>query len=122
VVASVHDLDAASRWCARLVLLDRGRVAADGPPEEVLSSARLDPVYGVRTLVSQNLAAGGLSVAVLPERLPGRGLRVHLIGGAGSAVNLTRELLRLGCEVTGGIAHEHDSDEKLWRSLAVEQS
>lgn len=120
VVASVHDLDAASRWCSRLVLLDRGRVAAAGRPEEVLRSACLDPVYGVRTLVSQNPAAGGLSVAVLPERLPGRGLRVHLIGGAGSAVNLTRELFRLGCELSGGIAHEHDTDEKLWRSLEVE--
>ena len=48
VVASVHDLDAASRWCSRLVLLDRGRVAAAGAPEEVLRSANLDPVYGVR--------------------------------------------------------------------------
>ena len=119
VVASVHVLEAASRWCSRLVLLDRGRLAAAGPPSEVLSSANLDPVYGVRTLVSSNPAAGGLSVAVLPERLPDRGLRVHLVGGAGSAVNLTRELLRLGCEVTGGIAHEHDSDEKLWRSLGI---
>jgi iron complex transport system ATP-binding protein len=120
VVASVHDLDAASRWCTRLVLLDRGRVAATGTPDKVLCSANLDPVYGVRTLVSPNPAAGGLAIAVMPERLPGKGPRVHLVGGAGSAVNLTRELLRLGCEVTGGIAHEHDSDEKLWKSLGVE--
>jgi iron complex transport system ATP-binding protein len=120
VVASVHDLDAASRWCSRLVLLDRGRVAAEGVPADVLRSANLDPVYGVRTLVSANPAAGGLAVAVMPERLGDRGMRVHLIGGAGSAVNLTRELLRLGCEVTGGIAHEHDSDERLWKSLGVE--
>jgi len=119
VIASVHDLDAASRWCSRLVLLDRGRVASAGSPQEVLRSANLDPVYGVRTLVSANPAAGGLAVAVLPERLDDRGMRVHLIGGAGSAVNLTRELLRLGCEVTGGIAHEHDSDEQLWRSLGI---
>ena len=119
VVASVHDLEAASRWCSRLMLLDRGRVAASGSPAEVLRSASLDPVYGVRTLVSANPAAGGLSVAVLPERLPDSGLRVHLIGGAGSAVNLTRELLRLGCQITGGIAHEHDSDQKLWQSLGI---
>jgi len=119
VVASVHDLDAASRWCTRLVLLDRGRVAAAGTPDEVLQSATLDPVYGVRTLVSANPAAGGLAVAVMPERLGDRGMSVHLIGGAGSAVNLTRELLRLGCRLTGGIAHEHDSDEKLWKTLGI---
>lgn len=42
-----------------------------------------------------------------------------MIGGAGSAVNLTRELLRLGCRLTGGIAHEHDSDEVLWKILGI---
>jgi iron complex transport system ATP-binding protein len=35
-------------------------------------------------------------------------------------VNLTRELSRLGFSLTGGIAHEHDSDEKLWRNLGIE--
>ena len=34
-------------------------------------------------------------------------------------MNLTRELYRLGCSLTGGIAHEYDSDEKLWRSLGI---
>ena len=34
-------------------------------------------------------------------------------------MNLTRELYRLGCSLTGGIAHEYDSDEKLWKSLGV---
>ncbi len=119
VVASVHDLEVASRWCTRLVLLGRGRVAACGLPVEVIASSRLDPVYGVRTMVTANPVAGGLSVTVLPERVKGNGLRVHLVGGAGGAVNVTRELLRLGCQVTGGIAHEHDSDEKLWRSLGL---
>lgn len=120
VVVIVHDLEMASRWCARLVLLNRGRVAAAGTPSEVIASERLDPVYGVHTLVAPNPAAGGVSVSVLPERAAATGFRVHLIGGAGSAVNITRELLRLGCLVTGGIAHEHDSDEKLWESLRLE--
>jgi iron complex transport system ATP-binding protein len=120
VVATVHDLEVASRWCTRLLLVGRGRVEASGPASEVIRSDRLDPVYGVRTLVSANPVAGGVSVSLLPERVGGAGLRVHLVGGAGSAVNVTRELLRLGCTVTGGIAHEHDSDEKLWRSLGIE--
>jgi iron complex transport system ATP-binding protein len=29
------------------VLLDRGRIVADGPPDEVLSSERIRAVYGV---------------------------------------------------------------------------
>lgn len=47
VVTVLHDLSIAARYCDRLVLLDRGRVAADGPPDVVLSDERLDRVYGI---------------------------------------------------------------------------
>jgi iron complex transport system ATP-binding protein len=71
-------------------------------------------------VVSPSLATGSLTVAVVPWNAGGAGPRVHLIGGAGSAVNLTRELYRLGYRLSGGIAHERDSDEQLWASLGVE--
>ena len=119
VVASVHNLSVAAHYCSRLVLLERGHVARDGTPEQVLRSEILDTVYGVRTMVSPSLATGSLTVSVVPRDANAQGMRVHLIGGAGSAVNLTRELYRLGCSITGGIAHEHDSDEKLWKSLGI---
>jgi iron complex transport system ATP-binding protein len=47
VVASMHDLGLAARWCSRLILLDNGVVVADGPPREVLTAARLHSVYRV---------------------------------------------------------------------------
>ena len=119
VVASVHNLSVAAQYCSRLVLLEKGRVASDGRPEQVLRSEILDRVYGIRTMVSPSLATGSLTVTVVPRDREAAGIRVHLIGGAGSAVNLTRELYRLGCSLTGGIAHEYDSDEKLWKSLGV---
>jgi iron complex transport system ATP-binding protein len=119
VIASVHNLSVAAQYCSRLVLLEKGRVACDGRAEQVLRSEILDRVYGVRTMVSPSLATGSLTVTVLPRDTGAEGTRVHLIGGAGSAVNLTRELYRLGCALTGGIAHEYDSDEKLWRSLGI---
>jgi iron complex transport system ATP-binding protein len=119
VVTSVHNLSVAAQYCSRLVLLEKGRIAADGRPEQVLRSEILDGVYGIRTMVSPSLATGSLDVTVVPRDRGAAGIRVHLIGGAGSAVNLTRELYRMGCSLTGGIAHEYDSDEKLWKSLGV---
>jgi len=120
VLTSVHNLGVAAQYCSRLLLLEMGRVAADGRPEEVLRSEILDRVYAVRTLVSPSMATGSLTVTVLPSRAGVTGARVHLIGGAGSAVNLTRELHRLGYVLSGGIAHEHDSDERLWRNLGID--
>lgn len=46
-VLTLHDLDLAAAYCTRVVLLDRGRVLVDGPPESALSSERVSAVYGV---------------------------------------------------------------------------
>jgi len=43
----LHDLAMAARFFDRMVLLDDGRVVADGPPDGVLSPARIRAVYGV---------------------------------------------------------------------------
>jgi iron complex transport system ATP-binding protein len=50
VLAVLHDLNQAGR-CGRLVLLDRGRVVADGTPREVLREGVLDRVYRTRVRV-----------------------------------------------------------------------
>jgi len=47
VVAVLHDLGMAARYCDRLVLLDRGRVVTDGAPVAVLTPERLASVYGI---------------------------------------------------------------------------
>lgn len=43
----LHDLNLAARYCDRLVLLDRGRVVATGPPRSVLVPQVIEPVYGI---------------------------------------------------------------------------
>ncbi|EFV91185.1 ABC transporter ATP-binding protein [Dietzia cinnamea P4] len=51
VVAAMHDLTSAAHYGERLVLLDGGRVVADGRPEEVLTAERVAQVYGARVEV-----------------------------------------------------------------------
>ena len=47
VIAVLHDLTMAARYCDRLVLIDSGTVVADGTPAEVLTPANLKSVYGI---------------------------------------------------------------------------
>jgi len=47
VVASLHDLGLAARHCTRLVVLDGGRIVADGPPLQVLTPDLLAGVFGI---------------------------------------------------------------------------
>jgi iron complex transport system ATP-binding protein len=58
VVAAFHDLNLAAEYCHRLVVLDRGRVVAQGAPHEVLTRDMLRQVYGVVVLIQRNPLSG----------------------------------------------------------------
>ena len=47
VIASLHDLGLAARHCTRLVLVGEGGVAADGPPDAVLTPDNLARIFHV---------------------------------------------------------------------------
>jgi iron complex transport system ATP-binding protein len=47
VLAVIHDLQRAVDWAERIVLLARGRIAADASPELVLASAACAEAFGV---------------------------------------------------------------------------
>ena len=53
VIAVLHDLTMAARYCDRLLLLDQGRIAADGAPLDVLTAERLAAVYGVTVRIEE---------------------------------------------------------------------
>ena len=47
VLASIHDLGLAARFCTRLVLLSNGRVLADGPADRILRDDLLRRAFGI---------------------------------------------------------------------------
>lgn len=63
VVVVLHDLALAARWADRLVVLDQGRVATEGPPDEVLTPALLRQVYRIAARV-ERCSRGRLVIAV----------------------------------------------------------
>ncbi len=65
VIAAIHDLNLAGRWCDRLLVLRKGKVVSDGPPDDVLSRDLMRRVYGVEGKISRN---GGRPV-VIPTAL-----------------------------------------------------
>ena len=77
IVVALHDLTLAARYCPRLILLDHGRILADGGPERVLSAENLARAYGVEA----KFGTPGEEFFVLPwRRLPRAGL-----GGRGES-------------------------------------
>ncbi len=53
-IVVLHDLTLASRFCDRLMLLDKGRTVAAGLPKKVLTPANLQQVYQVQAMVGEH--------------------------------------------------------------------
>lgn len=66
VLAAMHDLNLAALYCDRLYVLKEGRVVLSGTPEEVLTPAHLEEVYGVRCTVERHPRTGKVAITFLP--------------------------------------------------------
>jgi iron complex transport system ATP-binding protein len=54
VLAVLHDLNAASAFCDRLLLLAAGKIVAQGTPDEVLTAEIIERVYGTHVWVGRH--------------------------------------------------------------------
>ena len=55
VIASIHDLNLASRFSDQILMLKKGRIYAVGTPEEVLTEENIEDVYGIKANVSTSV-------------------------------------------------------------------
>ncbi|MGH9188061.1 MAG: ABC transporter ATP-binding protein [Acidimicrobiales bacterium] len=76
VVTTMHDLTLAGQYADRLVLLDHGRVIAEGEAADVLTEERLTALYGAQVRV----IATGDGLVVVPTRRD-RGDRAAAVAG-----------------------------------------
>ncbi len=65
VLATMHDLNLASLYFDRLVLLKQGRIVAHGSPREVLSAERVREVFGAQVVVQAHPAHAEIPHLVL---------------------------------------------------------
>ncbi|MFC1915052.1 heme ABC transporter ATP-binding protein [Chloroflexota bacterium] len=68
VIAAMHDLNLASLYFDRLVLLKEGRICADGAPQQVLTEARIREVFSAAVGVQPHPTTGAPHIVVMPRR------------------------------------------------------
>jgi iron complex transport system ATP-binding protein len=70
IIAAMHDLNLASLFFDRLILLKDGTIFADGSPQEVLTEKNLQDVFSASVLVGRHPVTAGPHIVVLPKRYP----------------------------------------------------
>lgn len=58
IVMVLHDLNLAARYCDQLVMLADGDIHASGSPQEVLTEANVEKVFGLRNRVIEDPISG----------------------------------------------------------------
>jgi len=67
VVVVSHDLNLASQYCQRLVMLFGGQIQANGSPQEVLTKDRIEAVYGCQVLMDCHPMTGRPRMTLVPH-------------------------------------------------------
>jgi len=121
VVGVFHDLNIASQYCDRLILLHKGRIFAAGGAGDVLTGENIEKVYGVKVTVKQDDISGKLLIHPQRKRMIKEAkAKVHVIAGSGSAVSLMNELVDNGYNVSLGVINIGDSDYVAAKALELD--
>ena len=67
IIAAMHDLNLASLYFDRLILLNEGRISADGTPAQVLTEDRIGEVFSAPVRVEQHPVTGVPHIIVMPR-------------------------------------------------------
>jgi iron complex transport system ATP-binding protein len=79
IISAMHDLNLASAYFGRLVLMKEGAIVADGPPERVLTSSTIAAAYSVPVHIQPHPFTGVPQVVVLPPTATAERLRHHSV-------------------------------------------
>ncbi|MFQ6066523.1 MAG: ABC transporter ATP-binding protein [bacterium] len=121
VIAVFHDLNIASQYCDRLILLYQGGIFAAGEARDVLTQKNIEKVYGIKVTVKEDDISGRLIIHPQRKRtIKATKARVHVVAGSGSAVSLMNELADNGYNVSLGVINRGDSDYITAKALELD--
>ncbi|WP_251330179.1 ATP-binding cassette domain-containing protein [Haloplanus pelagicus] len=123
VVAAIHDLDLAARYCDELRLLADGAVRAAGPPESVLTAEAVETAFGGRATVTTHPVTGTATVTAFGDGGDGVGDasgRIHVVAGGDAATPFLHRLHDAGFDLSVGAVGAADPDADTARSLGAD--
>lgn len=112
VVMSLHEIDLATKISDYLLCVKGDRIAAFGPPEDILTGDAIDRLYGIEH-GSYNLLFGSVELTK-PAGKP----EVFVIGGGGHGAVVYRALQKRQMPFATGILFDNDVDYQIASELS----
>ena len=122
VILVIHDINLASRYSDKIILLNEGKVLADGSPEEVITLENMEDVYDMKVAIEKNKYTDTIHLTPIEIKEKNKNLednRVHIICGGGSGQEIINKLYAEGFELSLGVLNVGDSDWEHGRNLNI---
>jgi iron complex transport system ATP-binding protein len=114
VVASLHDVDVASKVSDQVALIKNGGILAWGVPEKVLTDSTVTDLYDFNDAAFSNHLGG---IELRGNACCGR---AFVVAGMGSGAMVYRMLSKRGFAIATGVLHTNDLDYYVAKSLGAE--
>lgn len=122
IVSIMHDLNMASRFSDRILLMIDGKMEIFDTPENVLKEEILSKAYKMEMIIRENKVLN--CSEVVPIRVknkdPRKNKRIHVVSGGGTGEYILEKLYAMGYDLSCGILAEGDSDLIICRSLGID--
>lgn len=122
VIAVIHDINMAARFCKRIVLLKDGYVRADGTPDEIITQELMTELYRMNLIIRHNPLFNKpeiMPVRVLENEQSKASKRIHIICGDNSGVKYIEELHSRGHNISVGVVSRYSDDGEISTYLGI---
>lgn len=114
IIMSLHEVDLAIKISDLVVLLNNGKLAAVGSPEDIIDKNTIKSLYGIKH-GDYNHTLG--STEILPHIfMP----QIFVLAGSGMGAPIYRMLAKCGFSITTGVLHQNDIDYCIADSIGAE--
>jgi len=119
IICVLHDVNLASYFSDRLLLMKDGKMCAFGEPKEVITQENMKRVFNIYAIVRNNPLSSRPYISIVHRR-PTTGKRIHLIAGGGSGREIMERLVGEGYSLSLGVVNVGDSDYETAEGLEIE--
>lgn len=122
IVLVIHDINLASRYSDKIILMNNGEILSMGSPKEVITRSNIEKAYDLNVIVEENPYTDSLFIVPLSlkgERKKTINKRVHVISGGGTGGEILSKLEETGCFISAGVINVGDTDWELAKKLSL---
>lgn len=124
IFAVLHDINMASRFSDRIIVLNNGEKIEDGKARDIIKEDILKPVYKIDLVVRENQLTDAAEIVALRSNKTAKrmtnGKKIHIVCGGGSGGYWLEHFHNKGWDVSSGVLNVNDSDYELCRSLGID--